>query len=259
MSQASEHLTVSRPGVRSQFLRIRKSPARGMLGIAEIIALAIALALLLAVIVGYLYFALPAQSHHASLLADRDRLQKKLAESQKEFQSAGNTKATVQKIVDSIETFESRRLVDRNEGRVVLYEELNDLIHKNGLRNTSGPSYASLEPLGSKTQEQAAAASGANANKWQSIYPGIAVNLTVEGQYQNIRRFVRGIESSRQFIIINAVELERATESNVQSIAEASGPKGTPANALVSLRLDLATYYQPATRAEQAAEGTATH
>lgn len=90
-----------------------------------------------------------------------------------------------------------------------LYDELNRLIRTNGLRNTSGPSYTSLDTLGSKT-------TGTNAasTRWQSVYPGIGVSLTVEGPYQNLRRFVRDLEANRQFIIINAIELERATETN---------------------------------------------
>jgi len=66
--------------------------------------------------------------------------------------------------------------------------------------------------------------------------------VTIEGQYQNLRHFVRDIESSKQFIIINAVELERATESNTQPTAESSPLKS--GSALVSLRLDMATYFQ---------------
>ena len=115
-----------------------------------------------------------------------------------------------------------------------LYEELNQLIRSNGLRNTSGPTYAGLEPIGSKTQ-QASAGSNSAAARWQSIYPGIAVNVTVEGSYQSLRHFVRDIEASKQFLIINAVELERATESNALPTTGSGAPK--PGSTQVSLRL----------------------
>jgi Tfp pilus assembly protein PilO len=129
---------------------------------------------------------------------------------------------------------------------MLLYDDLNQLIRTNGLRNTSGPTYTTLESLGTRTA-QAAATAGANsaATKWQSVYPGIAVNVTVEGPYQNIRHFVRDIEVGKQFIIINAVELERATESHSQPSEEV----GKPNNALVSLRMDLAVYFQKANQA----------
>jgi hypothetical protein len=97
--------------------------------------------------------------------------------------------------------------------------------------------------------------------KWQSIYPGIAVSVTVEGPYQNVRHFVRDIETSRQFLIINAVELESLTQSGASQespaarIAPAPGRTGKPAppaiaapaggrGTMVSLRLYMATYFQ---------------
>ena len=103
-----------------------------------------------------------------------------------------------------------------------------------------------------KPAGQTAAPASTSANKWQSLYPGIAVNVTVEGQYKELRHFVRDIESNKEFIIINAVELERATGSNTQLAAaepEAGAPKSGSANALVSLRLDLATYFSRPVRA----------
>jgi Tfp pilus assembly protein PilO len=72
-----------------------------------------------------------------------------------------------------------------------------------------------------------------------------AVSLTVEGQYQNLRRFIRDLEVSKQFIIVNTIELERATETN--SAASLDPATNTARNSLVSLRLDLATYFQMGT------------
>lgn len=245
MSQASEQLPRGRERIRERIHRIHKSRRRGMLGVAEIVALSAGGFMLLVVIVGYFYFLAPARSRVDALLLERERLQKQLRVSQEDFHRETDTKATVQKITDSLESFEAGRLIDRGEGRMLLYVELNQLMRKNGLRNTSGPTYTSLEPLGFKSSGQlVAAASNSAATKWQSIYPGIAVSVTVEGQYQNVRHFVRDIEGSKEFIIVNAVELERATESNLQPVTEAGAPKPGSGNGLVSLRLDLATYFQ---------------
>ncbi len=143
---------------------------------------------------------------------------------------------------------------------MTLYSELNNLIRSNGLRNTAGPGYTPLQPVGSKNNVQpTASASQQSSAKWQTIYPGIAVTVTVEGPYQNVRHFVRDIETSREFLIINAVELESVTQSGVlqetpivrnpvpargsaaaPAIAQPSGGRGT----LVSLRLDMATYFR---------------
>jgi Tfp pilus assembly protein PilO len=249
MSQqpVTSRLPGSRERFRVQLDQFRRAHRRGMFGIAEILGLAGGVVMLVVVIVGYFYFLQPARSRVASLLLDRDRLQKQLRFTREDADRGLDTKATVQKITESLAKFEDNGLVERNEGRMILYEELNQLIHKNGLRNTSGPTYTALEPLGSKNQEQATAGGAKSAAaKWQSIYPGIAVNVTIEGQYQNLRHFVRDIESSKQFIIINAVELERATESNALPTTESGPLKSGSGSALVSLRLDMATYFQRA-------------
>ena len=121
-----------------------------------------------------------------------------------------------------------------------LYDSLNLLIRKNGLRNTSGPTYTPLESAGSK----AGATGTRSANtKWQSIYPGIAISVTVEGQYQNLRRFIRDLETNKQFVIINSVELERSTETNNPPAGRRRSDK-CRAGTLVSLRLEMATYFQ---------------
>jgi hypothetical protein len=143
----------------------------------------------------------------------------------------------------SLQTFENDHLVGRGNGRMALYSELNQLIRRNGLRNTAGPSYSVLAPLGTKSQQQSASNNRQGNAKWQSVFPGIGVSVTVEGAYQNLRHFLREIEISRQFLIINAVELESASESNTLPAGEGATTQAAH-RAPVSLRLDMATYFQ---------------
>ena len=128
-----------------------------------------------------------------------------------------------------------------DQGRLDLYEELNQLILKNGVRNTSGPTYTTLDPSGTKS------ISGKTVvTKWQSFYPGIAVMVTVEGEYQNVRHFIRDVERSKQFVVINEVELQRASQNNAPaSLEEGGGGAGSGTRAsLVTLQLNMATYFQ---------------
>lgn len=251
MSQSSAKIAAGGAKIRARLVQIRKTRRQGALGLAEIIGLTVAGFTLLLVLIGYFYFLVPAQSRLNASLLERDRLQKQVRVTQDEFTKGLGTKATVEKITESLNDFENVRLVERAGGRMMLYEDLNQLISRNGLRNTAGPTYTALESLGTRSAAAAsAAASNTAATKWQSVYPGIAVNVTVEGPYPNVRHFVRDIESGKQFIIINAVELERATESNSQPTE--SGKSG---NGLVSLRLDLAVYFQKAGAGAEPAAG----
>jgi hypothetical protein len=152
-----------------------------------------------------------------------------------------------------MQDFESNWLPAASSGRLSLYNTLNNLIKSNGLRNTAGPTYTPLDPVGAKTQIRPTASAEKQSNaKWQTIYPGIAVSVTVEGPYQRVRHFIRDIETSRQFLIINAVELESVTQSGVAAEVPVTPPARGVApspvvggrTTLVSLRLEMATYFQ---------------
>ena len=104
------------------------------------------------------------------------------------------------------------------------------------------------------------AASGKSVvTKWQSFYPGIVVLVTVEGQYQDIRRFIRDLERSTQFVVINQVELQRANENSAPVSADGGEAAAAPAGSgsrgsLISLQLNLATYFQRESAATQPQE-----
>jgi Tfp pilus assembly protein PilO len=238
-----------RDRVRAQLSNFSRSRERRMLGSAEIIALAGSALILLLVVVSYLYFLAPANSRRDALQAERSKLQSLLRTSQDAVLKGQTTEAAVQKITQSLDDFENNQLVGASRGRMSLYDSLNSLIRKNGLRNTSGPTYTPLEPAAQK-----AGATGARntSTKWQSIYPGIAISVTVEGQYPNLRRFIQELEMNKQFVIINSVELERSTETNAAPAVEGEGAPtgGTSASALVSLRLEMATYFQRGSQTE---------
>lgn len=224
--------------IRTRLETLNISRHNAIVGPAELVALAGSGLILLLVIVSYLYFLVPARSRVETLTLERTRLESQLQTSQAQVLQGQTTEATVKNITQSLDGFESKRLVSSAAGRMGLYDSLNQLIRKNSLRNTSGPTYTPLDPAGQKSASTGAKSASA---KWQSIYPGIAISVTVEGQYQNLRRFVRDLEMDKQFLIINSVELESATENSAPTV---EGGPAAPRGSLVSLRLELATYFQ---------------
>lgn len=247
--------------------RLKRAPALTVIGLPELIGLAGAALIALITIFAYFSFYLPAHSRLASAQLERDRLQTQMRVSESLLKENTTTSESVDQRIASVKDFEGNWLAVSGPGRLSLYAELNNLIRSNGLRNTAGPSYSPLDPVGSKSQVQPTASAEKQSNaKWQTIYPGIAVSVTVEGPYQSVRHFVRDIETSRHFLIINAIELEGVTQSGVDQALAAPIPPAQPSRAgrtappvvtppvvgrgaLVSLRLDLATYFQrPETR-----------
>jgi len=221
----------------SEFIASRRGK---MFGVAEVAALTGSCVVLALVLLSYIYFLVPARSRIASLNRDRQQVQTNIQKLSTVVNTEHGTQQRVDEVAASLNTFETEYLLRQDQGRMELYDELNQLIIKNSLRNTSGPTYTTLDPTGTK------ALSGKSVvTKWQSFYPGIAVMVTVEGEYQNVRRFIQDVERSKQFVVINQVELQRAQQNNAPTSAEdsaepSSGTRGSP----VSLQLNMATYFQ---------------
>src|SRR6266498_5488373 len=208
--------------------QLKRAPILSVIGIPEFIGLTGAALLALITMFAYFYFFIPSHSRLNSARLEHDRLQGQLEASRKNVQETTSTSDAVNKINTSLEDFENDRLAARDTGRMALYTTLNNLIRSNGLRNTAGPSYTALDPLGTKQQVQPTASAEKQSNaKWQTIYPGIAVTVTVEGPYLNIWHFVRDIETNRHFLIINAVELESVTHTGAVAESVETEPKPT--------------------------------
>jgi len=244
--------TSKRDRIRATFNNLSPREQR-VFGPAEIIGLAGSLLILLLVVVSYLYFLVPANSKLVGLQAQRSLLQARLKDLQSTVKRGESTEASVQKINQSLDAFESGHLLGSDSGRMALYDSLNVLIRKNALRNTSGPTYTTLESSNSKASSTGARSAN---TKWQTIYPGIAISVTVEGQYQNLRHFIRDLEANQQFIIINSVELERSTETNNLLPGEGEPTTGARVSP-VSLRLEMTTYFQRSARENGAVNNTA--
>jgi Tfp pilus assembly protein PilO len=243
--------TASQNRLRVSLQNLKFARERRVLGPAEMIALGGSVLILMLVVVSYLYFLVPAKSRLDAAQSERSRLQNQVRDSRLLADREQTTEAAVQRITQSLGEFESNQLLAADRGRMGIYDSLNFLIQKHGLRNTSGPTYVSLEPSDSKV---GATGSRSANTKWQSIYPGIAISVTVEGAYQNLRRFIRDLETTRQFIIINSVELERSNETNYSPTTQGEPTSGAR-GALISLRLEMTTYFKRASA--QDADGTA--
>lgn len=198
-------------------------------------ALAIAAILLLSALASYLLFLRPQRTRLAQLSDERERLERQLQNARSEGQQSESAQADVEKILTSLSDFESRHLGDntqQSEWDVV--SKLNELLRRHALERNAKLSYTAYAVSAAGRMQQSA--SGAN-RPIQAVFPGIGISLTVEGAYQNLRRFITDVEADPRFIVINAVELEGITESGAPG-------EGATRGAQVSLRLDMAAYFR---------------
>ena len=199
----------------------------GMWGPPEIgVVAAGALAVIMA-LVAYFFWVTPSGQELARNRSEADRLEAELISAKTKYGEITDTETQVARIVASIDDFESRFLPVTTTGQAALYQRVNGLISAYGLVNTTGPDYAPLETAdlnpGQESDEEKGRA------KYRSLYPGVYVSTTVEGSYQNLRRFIREIETGREFIVVSAVELapsdtEKRKEEPNQTTNSATGP-----------------------------------
>ena len=233
---------------RARSYASRGSRRGAALGVPEIVALAASALLLLAAIGSYL-FLLRSQSARAQALeAERAQLEKQLQALRGSVTQGKDTQTSVRDILDSLQRFEIEHLGQGIGGSTSAIRELHRLMLKNKLRISGGMSYTQLEetPPGAEKRPQQTREAGAGRIV-QSVFPGIGITMTVEGSYPNLRRFIREVEGSQQFVVINAVELEGVTDAGAAAGGATAGPNASGARGtLVSLRLDMAAYFRRA-------------
>jgi Tfp pilus assembly protein PilO len=212
----------------------RRVVRSSMFGIPEFIAIGFGLLSLLSVGLFYFFFVSPAK---AELKLHKDISQKLSTENddaKKKFGNISSTKERVTELLNSVDYFERNYLPIASLGKTGLYQRINALISAYGLVNTTGPDFTPLEISTIKQSQQNEKEKG--RGKFQSLFPGVYVSVTVEGTYQNLRRFIREIESSGQFVIVSTVELEAAEGENkadkqpVQSATAQKTPYPRPNN-----------------------------
>jgi Tfp pilus assembly protein PilO len=207
----------------------------GLWGSTEIATVGLGLLAILSVIILFMFVVLPAQKELEKNRAERDRLEAELISTRGKYGDAADTETQIARLTGSVDDFESRFLPVAATGRTALYQRINGLIAAYGLVNTSGPEYAPMEISGSDGRAAQTTESGQGRAKFQSLFPGVYVATTVEGSYQNLRRFIRDIETSEQFVVISAVELAPAengdkntSENSSAQQASITGAKITP-------------------------------
>jgi hypothetical protein len=194
----------------------------GMWGKAEIATVGLGMLAVLSVVILFVLVVLPARKELERNRAERARLDAELISARNKYGDITSTEERVARLITSVDDFENRFLLSPTNGKTALYQRLNGLISAYGLVNSSGPDYAPLEISTDRRTSESESEGG--REKFQSLFPGVYITTTVEGSYQNLRRFIRDIETGGQFVVISAIELAPAEneDNNTSGAAQAS-------------------------------------
>ncbi len=230
----------------------------GMWGVPEIIAVGVSAAMLFVVVVAYFFWVLPADRELARNKSEADRLDADLILAKSKYGEITTTESQVSKLLTSVDDFQMRSLPVAANGQSALYQRLNGLFMSYGLVNTSGPDYAPLEIAGANDDKHSSDDERGRA-KFRSLFPGVYVSMTLEGTYQNLRRFVRELETGRDFVVVSAIEIAPSdTQKPAGPVPVGAKPalktdqaapgmasqKGKMHGEYVSLHIELAAYFR---------------
>jgi Tfp pilus assembly protein PilO len=194
----------------------------GMWGTTETAVFGLSMLALLATILLYIFLVVPSNREREQNRAERERLEKEEADAKANYGNITDVETRVAELIRSVDDFEVNYLPVDTTGRTALYQRINGLIAGYGLVNTNGPAYA---PLDMPDADEANPSDEERGRaKYRSLFPGVYITMTVEGPYHNIRRFIRDIETGREFVVISSVEIE-PTEGEAQR--GSASPDGT--------------------------------
>ncbi len=224
--------------VRERLSRVdtrQRSLASRTFGLSPIELVVGALAVLFFVMVLVFYFTSvkPEQERLKALEAEVAKQEDLLIQSVKPLSSENTTSTdTSQDALSSLESFRGQHLKPIAQGRIDLIKEINALAKKSNVQLTSG-----IEMIAEKGQADEPEKEGSRAKSVEqlpSAFPRIAVHFEVAGQYASLRSFINQLESSRNFLVIDAVNL-----TSLEDEGSKSGQGG------LKLSLDLSAYFQP--------------
>jgi hypothetical protein len=194
-----------------------------MWGPVEIGVVSVALLTLLLSFLVYFFFVIPSNRELARNKSESERLNAELVSANSKYGGIKTTEGQVDTLLSSVDDFETRFLPTISNGQSALYQRLNGLIAGYDLVNTTGPDYAALETVDSKDNQSDDERAGQNS----AAYTRRLCDYDGRGSYQNLRRFIRDIETGREFVVISAIELAPSDNEGPKKNDE---PKVKPIN-----------------------------
>ncbi|HEX4948228.1 MAG TPA: hypothetical protein VFZ34_16260 [Blastocatellia bacterium] len=166
----------------------------------------------------YLNSTQPLRSKLNDLQARKKNAQSKLTDDTKQQIALNEQRENAGKILDSLESFESR-LHSRKVGITAIIDEVNRLAKANrvvagdiGFRSEVPEQLPGEVAAGTSPGTSPTPASFTRRDRLPNVYEGLGIDTSVEGDYHDLRRFISALERSRNFVIINAITLQSVDE-----------------------------------------------
>ncbi len=161
--------------------------------------------------------------------ADMINNSQKLVEQQSDMGSAA---------LESLEEFKSSRLKPLRVGRITLINEINGLAKKHAVQLTSGIDM-NLDTADTKIEDDKKDDKKASSRSFLSVFPNVKARFTVAGDYAKLRAFISELESNKQFLTIDSLNLTALREGGGEGSRKKTAVSG------IGLAIDLTAFFYP--------------
>lgn len=200
---------------------------------AEIVAAALLVVSVVVVAAFSLFFVTAEKSRIEKLRGDFERNRGEIARIRKQSETPDSSGELVLTALKSLDEFQLL-LKPVAEGRRDIIEEVNEIANDAGVDLSDAVQFTPIRE--SEDLSKPSRSSG----EAKSAFPGLGVQFAVEGEYESLREFISKLERSKNFLVINQIQLEGIEELQKGT----RGSKRSGKIEKVSLRLNLDTYFQ---------------
>jgi hypothetical protein len=205
----------------------------------ELISAAVVLLFTVFVLTYYFTTLGPAQSQVNDLQKQLDGLKKTETELTTHMQKPVESQMDMGKAaLESLEGFKSSRLKSLTAGRIALINDINALAKKHSVQLTSGIDM-NLDTPDEKIDDDKKSAERKKSVQLLGVFPNVKTRFTVAGDYAKLRAFISELESNKQFMTIDSLNLAAIREGGGERSRRRNGPTG------IGLSIELTAFFYP--------------
>lgn len=211
------------------------------LGYAELIAAVVVTMFCVMTLIYYMTTVSPLRSEVGGLQKQLDDLKKIEADMTAKSQVKPETQIDLGRAaLSSLEDFKSSRLKPLSVGRIALINDINALAKKHAVQLSSG-----IDMNMDRAELQSEDGRGGKAKtpgKLVGVFPNLKLRFTVAGEYAKLRGFINELESNKQFITIDSL--------NLIAIRDNQGGEGRSRRRVatlsgIGLSIEMTAYFYP--------------
>ena len=210
---------------------------------AEMVAAGLTLGLVLLTILYYFMSLAPVRDQLSRVETEAADQIKVIAAQPAPTQGGPSQKEQIQLAKNSLADFEGGNLKPIAQGRIDLINEINMLAKADNLRLGSGIDMHGIYRPAATPEADSQPSKRKKDVEALDVFPRVQFHFVVKGEYKELRKFLRDLEGSKQYVVVDSVNLSNSEQKQGRG-SKAAAAQLAPGSAL-SLTVSMNAYFRP--------------